>query len=56
MLINILHWLMIAGQFGNVALGVVPPKVQPYIAGGLAVIQYVTHLLDKTAPSIGAGR
>jgi len=56
MLTNILHWLAIAGQFGNVALGVVPVKAQPYVAGGIAVLQYVIHLLDPNAPGVGVSK
>lgn len=55
MLVNILHWLAIVGQFGNVALGVIPVKAQPWLAGGLAVLQYVVHLLNPSGPDSGAG-
>ena len=53
MLVNVLHWLAIAAQVGNVVLGVVPGKYQPYAAGSIAIAQYVVHLLDGSAPSIG---
>lgn len=57
-MINLFHWLAIAAQAGNVALsvdGLLPPKVAMAVAGGVALVQYVIHLLDPKAPSIGVG-
>ena len=59
MLKNILHWLSIAAQAGNVALsvnGFLPPKVAMGVAAGVGLLQYVTHLLDTNAPSIGVSK
>jgi hypothetical protein len=57
MLQGILHWVSIAAQVGNSIAtvdGLLPPKIGAVVAGGVAVLQYVLHLLDPNAPSIGA--
>jgi hypothetical protein len=54
---NVIHWLAIAAQVGNAVMsvdGLLPPKVGMIVAGGVALLQYVTHLLDTNAPSVGA--
>ena len=58
MLQNILHWVAIIAQVANSVVtvdGLLPPKVGATIAGGVALLQYVLHLLDPNAPSIGIG-
>lgn len=57
MLQNFLHWVAIAAQIANSIAtvdGLLPPKVGAIVAGVAAFGQYLLHLLDSNAPSVGA--
>jgi hypothetical protein len=47
---NVLHLLLVAGQYANAATGVIPQKYQPCVAGALGLLQLAIGRLQHVSP------